>query len=221
MSSVSLFSSQNEKEDDDGVPTSSKVRHETAQAVGGVDPGVSGLDPTAPAQAKVLTLTSMSTSTNTYAAALILVNDADLSMHGGEDAVMTRIRGSLWFYGQAYSDTGHPARGRGWSSRCPKSIRQETSIPRRTAMARAWAGTRSWERDILVTPATILCNGSGTGAETTSLYSARVDVDVKAKRRLDSAKVPVLWYQTVKSGASVPTQVTYAGGLRMLLRRPR
>jgi len=185
-------------------------------------PGVSGLDPSAPAQAKVLTLTSLSTSTNTYAAALILVNDADLSMHGGEDAVMTRIRGQLWFYGQTY-DTGGPA---GTWARLVIALSEVDSSG--NVFPAAYSDGPGlgrdeimWERDILVTPATILCNGSGTGAETTSLYSARIDVDVKAKRRLDSAKVPVLWYQTVKSGAAVPTAVTYAGGLRMLLRRPR
>lgn len=185
-------------------------------------PGVSGLDPTAPAQAKVLTLTSLSTSANTYAAALILVNDADLSMHGGEDAVMTRIRGSLWFYAQTYDSAGPSGT---WARLVIALSEVDSSGNVFPAAYSDGPGLGRdeimWERDILVTPATVLCNGSGTGAETTSLYSARVDVDVKAKRRLDSAKVPVLWYQTVKSGAAVPQQVTYAGGLRMLLRRPR
>lgn len=184
-------------------------------------PGLTGFNTSAPAQARVLTLSAIGAS-NTYGGAIILVNDADLSMHGGEDAVMTRIRGTLWFYGMTY-DAGGPQGS--WGR---VVIAQQDIDPSGNVMAVEFTTTAGLGRDEIMYSQDVMVTSvstpgsSAAGTETSTLpLVARVDIDVKARRRLQSDQVPVLWFQTCKSGAAVPQSVAYAGGLRMLLARPR
>lgn len=185
-------------------------------------PGVTGLNPSAPSQAKTLALSALSTSPNTYAAAIILVNDDDLKLHGGEDAVFMRARGTLWLYGAVATEVVD-----GWWARVVIALSEVDAggnvFP---AVYTDGAGLGRdeimWEQDCFISTATSPQGGITAGNVLTTLpLTARIDIDVKAKRRMDSGKVPVLWIQTVKSGSAEPQQITYAGGLRMLVRRPR
>jgi len=186
-------------------------------------PGFSGASLTAPSQARNFSMTALSTAPNVTAAATILVNDADLSMHGGEDAVITRIRGTLWLYGAVW-DGAAPAGTWARVIVALTDVDPSGNVFPAEYMSAQGLGRDEimWCQDAFVSNTSLPGNGTGANTETGTLPMAcRVDVDIKARRRLQSDQVPVLWFQCVKSGASGVTTLTVAGSLRMLLRRPR
>lgn len=186
-------------------------------------PGLSGLNTAAPAQAKTLALTASPAAANSYGAAIILTTSEDLKLHGGEDCTVQRIRGRLWFYGMTY-DANPPA---GTWARVV--IAQQDVDPAGNILFLDYTTSVGLgddnilhTEDLYVSSATAPQDG-GTDAPNRSTLplTTRIDIDCKARRRLTEEKQLVFWFQTVKSGTAIPTQVTYAGGLRMLLKRPR
>jgi len=186
-------------------------------------PGLSAMNTATPVQSRALTLAQVNAAVapNTWGAAILLTSDTDLSLHGGEDAVIERIRGRLMFFG--LTQEGAPLGGF-----ARVLIAQQDVTPGGQVMPIDYTTSDGLGRDdilfvkdILVSGTTVVANGTGTATETGTLNDFWFDVDVRAKRKIQSGRQLVLWFQMVDQAAGTPGTVTMAGGLRMLLKRPR
>lgn len=156
---------------------------------------------------------------STWGVAVILVVPADLSLHGGEDAVVERIRGTLFFFGARVNS------GAGFAN---------TSFPLRVVVAMhepeaagtfREAFTRSvdmgqdrimWEGETFATSDT---HGAGQVFDWDQPW--RLEVDVRAKRKVQQDNLVVLYMQTVLPAGTTAAEYKMAGGLRTLMKRPR
>jgi len=189
-------------------------------------PGVTGYDIVTPSQTRLLTLTQVSAALypNVWGAAIGLTSDTDLSMHGGEDAVMTRIVGRLGF------TTGRVDAGAGVAAttfllRCVCAQTDTTNTG--NVMPFEYLSSNGmgnddimWFRDIIV-PGTSVLEQTGATAPGGTQTDYELDVDIGVKRKLESNRQLVLWFQSAFNAATV-TQVDFRlyGGLRMLMMRP-
>jgi len=189
--------------------------------------GLSGFQTATPIQVRVLTFAVVNAAVpNTYGVAIGLTTDADLSLHGGEDAVIQRIRGRLLLYNGLVNAGAGPVAG----SFFVRVVVAQSDITPAGATFPADFTTSAglgrddilWTRDLLVSGTAILGNGTGVAAETSTLNDFWFDVDVRAKRRLQSGRQLVLWFQsTALAAGTVPVSCTMAGGIRLLMKRPR
>jgi len=190
-------------------------------------PGVTGFDIVTPSQTRLITLTQVSVALfpNVLGAAIGLSTDTDLSLHGGEDAVMTRIVGHLGF------TTGRTGTGGGIAAatylmRC-LIAQTDTSTGGASIMPFEYLTSNGlgnddimWFRDIIV-PGTSVLEATGAGAPGGTQTDYELDVDVTVKRKLDSNRHVVLWFQTCfNAGAITQCDFRLYGGLRMLMMRP-
>jgi len=189
-------------------------------------PGVTGYDIVTPSQTRLLTLTQVSAAlyANVFGAAIGLTSDTDLSLHGGEDAVMTRIVGRLGF------TTGRVNAGAGVAAttflvRCV--VAQTDTTNTGSVMPFEYLSSNGlgnddimWFRDIIV-PGTSVLEGTGATAPGGTQTDYELDVDIGVKRKIESNRQLVLWFQSCFD-AAVTTQVDFRlyGGLRMLMMRP-
>lgn len=155
----------------------------------------------------------------TWGVAVELVGSNDLTFSGGEDAVVSRIRGRLFFYagrrnaGAGFAVASFPLR---------VAIYQHEVLP---ALTFNEAFTRSTDlgqdrilhlQDTIVTGDTY---GAGQGFDWDQPH--RIDIDVKAKRKVQNDNTIVLAFQTVFPGGTTAADMKVAGSLRTLLMRPR
>lgn len=185
-------------------------------------PGLTGLNTSAPAQAKTLAFAQIGAS-NTYGGAIGLTNEEDLKAHGGEDCVLYRMVYDLWFYGFTYNEVGPSI------THARLLFVQEDTNLAGELLAVDYTTSEGIGRDNILHErelhigSTNLDTSSGAGGWDPAIFSfaTRVQGEVKSRRKLQADRQLFLWVQTVRSGALIPTAVTYSGSVRMLLARPR
>lgn len=163
---------------------------------------------------------------DTWGAAIGMTTDTDLSLHGGEDAVIERIRGRLYFSDGAINSGAGLAAS---AFQLRVVLTKQNITPAGNVMPTDFTtadgmgdDTILWMKDVLVP--SVVTSGAGTNIDTVNWEAFMLDVDVKAKRRLQSGNQLILWFQTVSEsggGATTAIQFVMRGGLRMLMKRPR
>lgn len=161
---------------------------------------------------------------DTVGAAIALTDDTDLSMHGGEDAVITRIRGRLYF-SDGRIDAGAGLTASAFQVRV--IVAQQNITPGAQTMPMDFTTSDGLGNDTIlyyndvIVPSTVT-SGAGTGMDAIEWGGRMLELDVKAKRKLQSDNQIVLWFQTV---INAPTanggDFILRGGLRMLLMRSK
>jgi len=174
-----------------------------------------------------MTFAALAGAANTYAVAIQLTTDADLQLHGGEDAVIERIRGRLLPYGALATPAGPVPTPT--LCRC-LIVQQDVTVAAGIAPVDYSSGAGLgrdnilWSRDILISGTTVLGNGTGLATETSTIQDSWFDVDVVAKRKIQAGYHIFLDFQTVDFSAAAgnePVSFQLAGGLRLLMKRPR
>jgi len=184
---------------------------------------------TATLQARTIALSAFDATNapNAVGSAILLTDDNDLNSHGGEDAVWLGAVGSLWHYGGRANPTT-PAASAFWL----RVILAQTDVnPAGSVFPADYTTAAGLGRDdvlgcwhVLCSGTTVIANGTAAAAETGTLpLSARLDIRVKARRKLQQDRQLVLWWQTMTNGGGAATPVDFllTGHLRMLMRRPR
>jgi len=189
-------------------------------------PGVTTFDTVAGERSRLITLAALSAAApNTWAVAVAVTDDTDLSMHGGEDAVLTRIRGTL-FFSDGRIDSGAGLAASGFQLRV--SVVQTDITPAlavtpfdTTTSAGLGNDNVLWQGHVVV-PSTVT-TGAGTGADLIDWQGRSLELDVRAKRKLQSDRQVVIWFQTVMpgGGGTAGCDFRLRGGLRSLLMRSR
>jgi len=188
--------------------------------------GFSSMDTTVPQQVRPVVFAVVNAAVaNTLGVAVQLTVDADLSMHGGEDAVIQRIRGRLLLAGGLAGAAG----GVPTSFPVRVLIVKADVTPAGGAMPSDFTTSAGlgrdnilWTKDVLCTGTTVFGNGTGAATETSSTNGYWFDVDCRAQRKLQQGQHLVLWFQVVNTAAGVgPVSMNVVGSLRMLLKRPR
>lgn len=189
-------------------------------------PGITTFDTgVAATNSRLVALAALSAAVpNTWGVALAVTDDTDLSMHGGEDAVLTRIRGRLFFSdGRVNSGAGLAAS----AFQLRVAVTQTDITPALavtpfdfTTSAGLGNDNILWMDSVLVP--SVVTTGAGTNIDTVDWEHFQLDIDVRAKRKLQSDRQVVLWFQSVFNGGTV-TAVDFRlrGGLRSLLMRSR
>lgn len=185
-------------------------------------PGVTGYDVPAGTPSKLLAFSPVVTGVNTWGAAINLTNNTDLSLHGGEDAVFMRARGRLLFWnGQLDGGAGFAAA----SFPLRVVIVQTDTNDAGTIMPFDFTTSEGLGRDDILFSAEQIVSSANTFNDsnpmTSSQYTAWVDIDCKAKRRIQTDRHIIMWMQTVAAAGTLALQCRFSGGLRMLLKRPR
>lgn len=185
-------------------------------------PGLTTYDTANGLNARAITLAVVRAAVpNTFGAAVQMTTDADLSLHGGEDAVITRILGRLYFT----DGTGAVGAATGYQLRVVLAYQDVN--PDGTTAATDFTTSDGlgidnilWEKDVIVS--SVATAGAGTGLDGIVFTEGfgMLDIDCKAQRKLQSNSQLILWFQTVTPAAAARAFVL-RGGLRMLLKRPR
>jgi len=189
-------------------------------------PGVTGYDIPGFQTSRLINLSQVAAGLypNVFGAAIGLTTNTDLSLHGGEDAVMTRIVGRLGF------TTGRVNAGAGVAAttyllRCV--VAQTDNTDTGSVMPFEYLSSNGmgnddimWFRDIIV-PGTSVLEQTGATAPGGTQTDYELDVDIGVKRKIESNRQLVLWFQTVfDAGTFVAADFRLYGGLRMLMMRP-
>lgn len=188
-------------------------------------PGYTSMDPVNGTFVKTIVMTALAGSANTWAAGIQLTLDTDLTMHGGEDAVLARVRGEFMaIQGERNAGAGFAA-----NSFLVRAVIAAIDQPQAGTFSpfpyvdsqTLGADNIMWIRDFIV-PSTAL-GATGTGLDATEFGNGGryLDVDVRAKRRLQSDRHVFLIFQTVVPAGTTALQFKILGHLRLLLMRPR
>jgi len=189
-------------------------------------PGVTGYDVATPSNTRLITLTQVAAGLypNVYGAAIGLTTNTDLQLHGGEDAVMTRIVGRLGFT-TGRADVGAGVVATTFLLRCV--IAQTDNTDTGSVMPFEYLTSNGlgnddimWFRDTIV-PGTSVLESTGAIAPGGTQTDYELDIDVGVKRKIESNRQLVLWFQTTFNNV-VFNQADFRlyGGLRMLMMRP-
>jgi len=157
---------------------------------------------------------------NVWGASIGLVIASDLPKHGGEDAVVTRIRGRM-FFTEGRRNAGAGLAAFGFQMRVV--IAQTDFLPAGTVTP--WIFTSSvglgnddilFFADTIVSPTAI--GAAGAGYENMVGNGEHwLDIDVQAKRKVQEDRLIVLWFQTVMAPGTTGADFRWHGGLRTLL----
>lgn len=185
-------------------------------------PGVTDFNTTGPAQARICTWAAIAAGSNTYFFLSGILGDADLAQHGGEDAVVTRIRGRLRFWNSRFT-VASPVQGTCFVRTLVVMLQITEAgaafMPDYTTSDGLGRDEVMWSKDHLISGPVLAATDSAQNCD-----AGWIDIDVKAKRRCQNRYYPVLVHQTVAPGmgaANVPVDFVRAGGIRTLLMRPR
>jgi len=187
-------------------------------------PGVTTFDQAGNASSRLITLTAfVAPAAGTFATAIALTDDADLSMHGGEDAVLTRIRGKL-FFSDGRVNAGAGLAANSFQLRVgvvQTDISPSLAVTPLDLTTSAGLGNDNilWLEDVIV-PSTDT-SGVGTAMDNIGWDGRHLLVDVKAKRKLQSDRQIVIWFQGVPPAGAIGMDFRLRGGLRSLLMRSR
>lgn len=192
-------------------------------------PGLSGYDGTAGTFSRLITLAALPGAANIFAAVVQMTLDADLALHGGEDAVLIRTVGRLGFM-EGRRNAGAGLAAAGFQMR----VALLASDARFDGASGALVGTQFnllasegmgiddiMQMTDVIVPITAI-GGAGAGFElATGTMQTWLDWDVKAKRKVQANKHVFLWFQTVCAAGTTGADFRLLGGLRMLMMRPR
>lgn len=189
-------------------------------------PGPTTFDAGTNASSRLISLTPLVTGSSIFAASLALTDDTDLSMHGGEDAVLTRVRGRL-FFTDGRVNVGAGLAANGFQLRVAvvqTDITPALAVTPLDLTTSAGLGNDNilWHGDVICSSGTT--TGVGTGLD--ALASAqdgwfKLEVDVRAKRKLQTDRQVIIWFQTVCAAGATGADFRLRGGLRSLLMRSR
>lgn len=189
-------------------------------------PGFTSFDDLNSVTHRLLTFAAVPNTTATWSVAVELTDTTDLSLHGGEDAVIERIRGQLAFTeGRRNAGAGLGANG----------FQVRVVVYQSLIAASAAAGVANdafttsddmGKDNILFMDHTVVSataiGATGAGFDTMAGGLMRwMDIDIKAKRRIQVDRPILLTLQTVLPVGTTGADCRMLGGLRMLLKRPR
>lgn len=189
-------------------------------------PGFTAQDIGTVAQSRLLTLTNVSTAlfANVFGAAVQLTVKDDLSSHGGEDAVLTRIVGRLGFF-NGRVDVGAGAAAATFITRMlvVQADTIETSaatMPFEFLSSNGLGQDDILHTDEVVVPGTSVLRPTGATFDT-AVPTERV-IDIRVKRKLQQDRQVFLWFQSAFNDVTTTSaDFRIYGHLRMLLMRPR
>lgn len=159
----------------------------------------------------------------TWGTATALTAIEDLQSHGGEDAVLTRITGRIMLLaGQVNAGAGLLAADFFYRA----LIVQQDTLPAGggilgvdyTTFVNMGRDNILWYRDGYCSRATQV---DSVAPMTSQVEAHWLDVNVKAKRKLQDDRPIYLWFQSAFPVGTTGVQTRFAGGLRTLLMRPR
>lgn len=145
-------------------------------------------------------------------------SNADILLAGGEECVLTRVVGDLWF-GNGKDQVGGAQAGLLRLAICMRSIAQGSAIG-----LDLFSSSDLGSEDILWSAQVVVDTNALFGAGITRLsvaFPERVQFDVKARRRIAEGRTPFLQYQSATTGGLQLKTFDVTGYLRMLLRAPR
>lgn len=192
-------------------------------------PGVTGYDLVTPATTRLMSLAQVSVALypNVWGAAIGLTTNTDLTLHGGEDAVMTRIVGRLNF-SAGRRDTGAGFAAYTFVQRV--LVAQTDTTDTGSVMPFEYLSSNGLGNDDImyfsdvIVPGTSVLETTGPTSPLSQQNSYWLDIDVSVKRKVDSNRHIVLWFQTAElgsgGGATVGLDFRLFGGLRLLMTRP-
>lgn len=194
--------------------------------------GVPGFSLAGNSQSTLVTMSPLGSAapyTNIQSAAIRLVNSTDLSEHGGEDAVFMRARGRILLFNARQGVGGTPAVvAGGFALRiviAQTEVIDETSgtVSPTPFVDSSGMGRDSilWYHDTLVSGSNVFLSGGTGTAEASTMNDNWIDIDVKAKRRVQKDREIFMWFQTMIAGLTPDLDFRLVGGLRMLMKRPR
>lgn len=190
-------------------------------------PGFTTYDPPAGLYYRTINLTTAGFATaNLWGAAISLVANSDLPVHGGEECVLTRVVGRLGF-SNGRRNTGAGFAGCNFQMRV--AVVQGSQIPGSATILSDEVCTTSgmgkdnilFSKDVMVSAADVSLTGSGIDTMFTSGPFWQLDVDIKAKRKVNEDSPILIWFETVLPAGATAADCRVYGGLRSLLMRPR
>lgn len=189
-------------------------------------PGFTSFDNAAGTSNRLLSFAAVPLVTNIWSVAVQLTVDADLSLHGGEDAVLERIRGDLFFMeGRRNAGAGFAAAG--FQLRCVIAQVEVETDPAAVTFNHSFITSNDLGQDRILWAghtmvSSVAVGAAGAGFDAVGPTAPRwLDVDVRAKRKLQSDNVIAAFFQTVFPAGTTAADMRMFGGLRMLLKRPR
>lgn len=174
---------------------------------------------------RIITCTPVVPGSLTFGGAIIQVGVGDLPEHGGEDAVVCRIRGSLAFFrGRRDSGAGFAAN----SFQLRVLVVQTDGTRAGTIMPFDYCTSEGLGRDDILYCETAIVpstdpgvTGTGFDAIDFSNGARRLEIDIKAKRKVQVDRPIVVWFQTATPAGTVGLDFGVVGALRTLMMRPR
>jgi len=188
-------------------------------------PGLNTFDAAVPISNRLTALAALPGVANTWFASFAMTTDADLSMHGGEDAVLVRTVGRLGFM-EGRRDAGAGPAAAGFPLRI-LLVQVDVDPSSSLSGARNWLTSAALgsddilhTRDVIV-PATAIGAAGGGWELGTQAWAGWTDFDIKVKRKLQNDRQVTLVMQTVFPVGTVGADFRLVGMLRMLMMRPR
>lgn len=180
-------------------------------------------------QSRLISMAPLTTGSTTQAAAISVTLTEDLQSHGGEDAVLERIRGRFLLWNARQNVPTSPAAVVGGFVMRVVLAATDVIDPSTSTVApdlyldSAGLGRDNilWYRDVLVSGSNLTGTGGTGAAETSTINDFWFDIDVRAKRKLQNDKQIVIWFQTQVAALTPNLDFRMLGGMRTLLKRPR
>lgn len=172
---------------------------------------------------RIITCTPVVAGSLTFGGAIIIAGPADLPEHGGEDAVLARLRGRLFFFrGRRDSGAGDAAN----SFQLRVVIAQTDATRSGTIMPFDYCTSEGLGRDDIMFCDTVIVpsqdpGATGTGFDAIDWAGRSMEFDVKAKRKVQVDRNIVIWFQTATPAGTVGLNFAIAGEIRALMMRPR
>jgi len=172
---------------------------------------------------RLMTLTQAGFAGNQWGATTGVVVASDLPLHGGEDAVVTRVVGRLGFMeGRRNAGAGLAATGFQLRLVLAQVPTEGATIFSEDFTTSAGMGSDKvlWMRDVVVSSVAIGATGGGYDTVFAS-GPFWTDFDIKARRKVQADMTIIMWYQTTFPGGTTGADFRLLGGIRTLVMRPR
>lgn len=190
--------------------------------------GFSGYDDSGSVAARLLTFAGpIAGTTATWGVAVQLTTQADLTLHGGEDAVVARIVGQLAFVegrrnaGAGLAAMGFPVRLVVAQHRMLVTASSGLTFNDVFTPSRDLGKDNIlWMQHRVVSPTAI--GAAGAGYENmVGNFEQWVEVDIRVKRKVQEDTPLVFYMQTVLAAGTTGADCRMLGGLRCLMMRPK
>lgn len=186
--------------------------------------GLNTYDNVAGTNARLTALAALPGAANIWFASFALTTSADLTLHGGEDAVLIRTVGRLGFFA-GRRDTGAGFANYGFQMRCAL-VQVDVDPTSGLSGARIWTSSQALGSDDILHSRDVLVHGipvgaAGAGYDAVGYNVLSEEFDVRAQRKLQQDRLVTLVMQTVLPAGTTAADFILLGGLRMLVKRPR